>query len=536
MALAFSTNSDDVFTKVIDCGHDQELKEAEIENYFELDKCRSFIENGSFERVALQFPDELITYSFRVMKLIEEKFPNVKLYVLGDTSYGSCCVDEIAAEHINADCIIHFGRSCLSITKRLPVHFVFGKGFIDVGNFCQEFLRVFEDKSERILLFYDVGYRYVAEEIENNLKMVYSSLLVSKLVTDKDRGCMKSLENGINFEEVLPDSRFVASGSCVNANRTCPWNSNMETYGKFFCDERKIDESVSIHQRFGRIFTHPSDVPLENYAILHIGKESLSLVNLMLSYNRNKFFTYDPERKLIQRETVNINKTLMKRYYLIQKTKEAKTIGIVAGTLGVADYLLIIEHLKKLIKSRGKKYYTFLMGKPNIAKMANFLEIDIFVLVACPENSLIDSQEFYKPIITPFELEIACSRQRSWTGEYITDYREILPDDKWLTDMEEKDGLNVVEEPEYSLISGNLIKNMNMNEQDISCDVPSDLVSRNQENSLVNVGENSAASFLQARIWSGLEQNLGKNELTNVVEGRTGIATGYTHEMKEKDC
>jgi len=41
-------------------------------------------------------------------------------------------------------------------------------------------------------------------------------------------------------------------------------------------------------------------------------------------------------------------------------------------------------------------------------------------------------------------LEIACSRQRSWTGEYITDYREILPDDKWLTDMEEKDGLNVV--------------------------------------------------------------------------------------------
>jgi len=112
--------------------------------------------------VALQFPDELITYSFRVMKLIEEKFPNVKLYVLGDTSYGSCCVDEIAAEHINADCIIHFGRSCLSITKRLPVHFVFGKGFIDVGNFCQEFLRVFEDKSERILLFYDVGYRYVA--------------------------------------------------------------------------------------------------------------------------------------------------------------------------------------------------------------------------------------------------------------------------------------------------------------------------------------------------------------------------------------
>ena len=40
--------------------------------------------------------------------------------------------------------------------------------------------------------------------------------------------------------------------------------------------------------------------------------------------------------------------------------------------------------------------------------MANFLEIDVYVLVACPENSLVDSHEFYKPVITPFEMELAC--------------------------------------------------------------------------------------------------------------------------------
>ena len=37
-----------------------------------------------------------------------------------------------------------------------------------------------------------------------------------------------------------------------------------------------------------------------------------------------------------------------------------------------------------------------MMGKPNVPKMANFMEIDVFVLVACPENSLINSQvRFY---------------------------------------------------------------------------------------------------------------------------------------------
>ena len=26
----------------------------------------------------------------------------------------SCCVDEVAGEHVNADIIVHYGRACLS--------------------------------------------------------------------------------------------------------------------------------------------------------------------------------------------------------------------------------------------------------------------------------------------------------------------------------------------------------------------------------------------------------------------------------------
>jgi diphthamide biosynthesis protein 2 len=56
--------------------------------------------------------------------------------------------------------------------------------------------------------------------------------------------------------------------------------------------------------------------------------------------------------------------------------------------------MTILSHLKNLIKRAGKKSYTFAMGKLNIAKMANFMEIDCYVLVACPENSLIDSKVY----------------------------------------------------------------------------------------------------------------------------------------------
>ena len=50
-------------------------------------------------------------------------------------------------------------------------------------------------------------------------------------------------------------------------------------------------------------------------------------------------------------------------------------------------------------------------------KIANFLEIDIFVLVACPENSLLESQEFFKPVVTPYEMELACLRCVCVRGE-----------------------------------------------------------------------------------------------------------------------
>ena len=48
--------------------------------------------------------------------------------------------------------------------------------------------------------------------------------------------------------------------------------------------------------------------------------------------------------------------------------------------------------LKRLVRAVGKRAFTFVMGKLNVAKMANFMEVDVFVLVASPENSLIDTR------------------------------------------------------------------------------------------------------------------------------------------------
>ena len=69
----------------------------------------------------------------------------------------------------------------------------------------------------------------------------------------------------------------------------------------------------------------------------------------------------------------------MKRFYVIEKIKDARTVGILVGTLAMAGYKEIIAHLKKIFSACAKKTYTFVVGKLNPNKLANFPEVAITI-------------------------------------------------------------------------------------------------------------------------------------------------------------
>lgn len=54
-------------------------------------------------------------------------------YILGDSSHSPCCVDGIAAAHVNADLLVHYGEACLSAPPPLPVAYVFPPPAASVG-------------------------------------------------------------------------------------------------------------------------------------------------------------------------------------------------------------------------------------------------------------------------------------------------------------------------------------------------------------------------------------------------------------------
>ncbi|MES1916114.1 MAG: hypothetical protein MHM6MM_007963, partial [Cercozoa sp. M6MM] len=142
--------------------------EALVE-FFEIARTADFIKEKEAQRVCLQFPDELLFCAARVTHLLEALLPEAQISVLGDTSHGACCADEVAAEHADAQVLIHYGNACLSPTRRLPTLYVFGRKKVPETTTCDSLSALigdtFAESSERVMVLHDLALSYVASGV-----------------------------------------------------------------------------------------------------------------------------------------------------------------------------------------------------------------------------------------------------------------------------------------------------------------------------------------------------------------------------------
>ena len=83
------------------------------DNYnFEIHKSVWKVKSESIKTVALQFPEGLLMYACVRSDLIA-RFGGAKVIILGDVTYGACCIDDFTAQKLGAELLIHYGHSCL---------------------------------------------------------------------------------------------------------------------------------------------------------------------------------------------------------------------------------------------------------------------------------------------------------------------------------------------------------------------------------------------------------------------------------------
>ncbi|CAL4118257.1 unnamed protein product, partial [Meganyctiphanes norvegica] len=508
MTSAFDNSGEAVIERTI--GSNSKYSSYNLELNFELESCVKWILDGQFKKVGLQFPDELLTAAPAVARALTSKL-GFHVYILGDTTYGSCCVDEVAAEHVGADSVIHYGRACLSPSRRLPVLYIFTQIAVDEDAVIEGLCRTIDDLNTNLIFTYDAQCFYIADKVANRLREKFPRLIISELI-------IPSYERKVN-KSFINDSSLEDGKNCNGENGSIDNASSVsEKEGYFAFNGRKVKL--------------PENTTLQEYQFIYMGPESLTLTCLSMRFSQQVFYHVNPVDGKVQ--SITGVKSVMNRSAKLELAKDSEIIGILVGTLGVADYRNIINRIKTIIKSVGKKSYTFVVGKPNEPKLANIPEVDVFVYVSCPETSIVERQTdpaLYRKLITPWELEVALLGDQEWSLNFETDFRQLLLGGSRHVEMSEK--YKTEETANVSLLTNKTQMLGLRNDTDMDArlsNASGTMVLADGSNmSLIHVGGGGEA--LKGKSWQGLDPSLpAPVNLGTVVEGFKGIAAGYDRE------
>ncbi|XP_010524170.1 PREDICTED: diphthamide biosynthesis protein 2 isoform X2 [Tarenaya hassleriana] len=496
----------------------------DIESKYEILRTAEFIISRNLTRIALQFPDELLKDSTRVVGALKRKIrllkdsnaersegdEGVRFFVMADTTYGSCCVDEVGALHIDAECVIHYGHTCLSPTSVLPAFFVFGRAPITVSK-CVKHLLDYASTSDRpIMVLYGLEYAHAIQNIREEL---------------------------VEASESRPQSRFHF------ADVTCLFISPSKEHSGPSSEHADNDDSgtTTKYTLGGLTWDLSKGDKMEDCLIFWIGSENSAFANAVLTFNGCDIVRYDAVEDSLATDFSQQRRILKRRYYLVEKAKDANIIGILVGTLGVAGYLHMIHQMQELIAATGKKSYTLAMGRPNPAKLANFPECDVFIYISCAQTALLDSKEFLAPVITPFEAILAFSRGKQWTGAYLMQFQDLV-------NSSTAEAQNQTEEPRFSFFQGGYVEDHDTEETTTGEEEEEEEEDR-ETMALVQAAEKalqlggkdlnpldkravakSGPEYLLSRSYRGLEMNSDNTLPEPFVVGRSGKASGYGDE------
>lgn len=474
-----------------------------INIYYEIDRLAEeivAIAKGKEEiYVALQFPDSLLEDAPEVCWAFEEALGmNALVFVLGDTTFGACCPDEVSALHLNASVLVHYGHACLSPSLQLPVLYSFGISNIDVEAcveaISKQIVTTQKASARNFLLLYQVEYQHAMEELRQKICDIPSDISV---IIGKIPSMQQHMEEGEEDFPSLPEKVTKIAGLEV------PTDLDLTTMTLLYIGDSNADTNRQYVNMMMQLISQELS-PLEYWTLNPLATSPLTV-------------ECDAHQ--------SISRQLNRRFYLIQKARDATTFGILVGTLSQRHFARAVAVLQQTILKANRACYTFAVGKLNPAKLANFGEIDAYVLVTCPEHSLLtDDREFHVPVITPLELDI-CLGNAEW-GAYSLDYHDFIRSSEGRT-IQEVD-TDVDDAPYFSLVDGTLKDSRKLGASREEIDLQA-LPGQGQ----LMTHHSAGAEYLRNRSYQGLDTQLGQTEVHAAKMGQTGIASRYDNNANE---
>lgn len=340
-------------------------------NYnFEVHKTIWRIKSLGSKRVALQFPEGKPTvYFLKSLSIVYianyhyflgltmfattlcdiiETFTEADTVIMGDVTYGACCIDDFTATALGVDLLVHYGHSCLipiDQTSNIKVLYIFVDIKIDPSHFIETIKLNFPAKTHLAIV--------------STIQFVTTLHAVAKTLRSEE------------YIVTVPQCKPLSPGEILG------------------CTAPKLDSDI----------------------IIYLGDGRFHLESIMIANPNIPAYKYDPYDKKFTTETYEHKLMQSNRRNQITIAQSASTFGLILGTLGRQGSTKVLKNLEKQIQNTEKKYVKILLSEIFPSKLALF-NLDAFVQVACPRLSIDWGTAFPKPLLSPYEFSVALENSK----------------------------------------------------------------------------------------------------------------------------
>lgn len=249
----------------------------------------------------------------------------------------------------SVDLIVHYGHTPLPLKYEVPTIFVEAFADIDIKENLKQCLDALKDYS-RIGLVTTTQHLHLLNEIRDYLE-----------------------DNG--KEVVLGSSKSTRKGQVLGCN---------------FSSIKNLDAEIFLFIGSGNF--HPLGINL---------------------FSNTPVLALDPYNNELRRMDEYADRILRIRFARITKAGSAKKWGILVSSKEGQYRMKLAKQIKKTLQDAGMEAYIILVDNVTPDALLPYIELEAFVVSACPRIAIDDSQMYKKPLLTPQELEIVL-KKREW--------------------------------------------------------------------------------------------------------------------------
>ncbi|CDR96900.1 diphthamide biosynthesis protein 2-related domain containing protein, putative [Babesia bigemina] len=408
---------------------DQIVKKALPSNYnFEIAKSVAKVRQLRAKKVALQMPEGLLSWGCEIADILKFFCESIdEVIIMADVTYGACCIDDITAQAIGCDLIIHYGHSCLVPVTSVTVQCLYV--FVEI-NFSPHYLakaitQVLKPQ-DKVFLMGTIQYSNVLREAAAIIDETghFSNKVivpqVAPLLPGEVLGCTSPVLHGCEFKRNERATSIVNGGDCAcRSNTDAGSRCCMEPPAAANGGHASADAHLNANGQSDPAIVDHSGEGGER-TIVFVADGRFHLESALIQNPGIRAYRFDPFNKTISEESYDLDTLHSTRGDAIQRAKSAKSVCLVLSMLGRQGNINILKNLTKMLETAQIEYHIRLLSEITLDKLAQ-LDVDAYIQIGCPRLSIDWGAGFGKPLLNPYEAYVAYNKE-VYKSTYPMDY------------------------------------------------------------------------------------------------------------------